>query len=142
MSRRVIDASVGVKWFFPESGWAEARGLRGKDIEAIVPDSFFGEVGSAVLKKLRRGQVTVAQAAQAMEELRQAPVIAVPVRPYVLGGFHIAREIGESIYDGVYVAVADAHECQVVTADRELVQAVAGTPWEGRVVALGDLPEG
>jgi predicted nucleic acid-binding protein len=79
---------------------------------------------------------------EAMTELRRAPVTAVPVRPYVLGGFRIAHEIGETVYDALYLAVAEAHECRVVTADHELLDAVAGTPWEGRVVALGDLPAG
>ncbi len=52
-----------------------------------------------------------------------------PLLPLAL---EIAIAIGHSIYDCIYLALADQEDCRVVTADRRLPNAVASGPWPRR----------
>lgn len=137
----VVDASVAAKWLFRESLRERAARLLDVDAELLAPDTIWGELGEVVRQKLGAGRVGREEAAVILGEVLRIPVAALHTRPYLQLAFEIALDTGESVYDGLYLAVAEAYDCQVVTADRALVDAVAGTRWEDRVIALGDLPE-
>jgi predicted nucleic acid-binding protein len=53
----------------------------------------------------------------------------------------IARELDHAIYDCLYLALAEAEEVAMVTADRRLLAAVRGTALADRVSLLGRLAE-
>ena len=63
MSAFVVDASVAVKWFFPEVHEADALRLIHGRHDLLVPDVFFSEFGNALWKRLRRRETTTAVAA-------------------------------------------------------------------------------
>jgi len=44
----------------------------------------------------------------------------------------IATELRHPVYDCFYLALAEAEDAAVVTADRRLVQRLSGTEWEAR----------
>lgn len=142
MTGLVVDASVAAKWFFEEEGRGAALSLLEAAGNLCAPELLFAELASVCLKKVRRGEAEVDEAAAVIERLKRLPLEPASCIEYVVGAFRIAHGSGVSAYDALYVAVAEARDRQVVTADRKLVQAVAGTPWEGRVVGLGDLPAG
>jgi predicted nucleic acid-binding protein len=69
--------------------------------------------------------------------LQSLPAIfdAIPLLPRAL---EIAKQHRRSVYDCLYVALAEREQCQLVTADGKLVNALQGTfPF---VVALASLP--
>jgi len=58
VSRYVVDASVGIKWFVPEIHSDAARRLLTEDSILLVPDLFFPEIGNILWKRVRRGEDT------------------------------------------------------------------------------------
>lgn len=56
---------------------------------------------------------------------------------FIVDGFRASVELRHPVYDCLYLALAAALDASLVTADRRLVAAVRGTPWEARVRLLG-----
>ena len=53
MSSYVVDASVAIKWFFPQVYAENARRLLASDHNLLVPDLVFPEVGNILWKEVR-----------------------------------------------------------------------------------------
>ena len=47
--------------------------------------------------------------------------------------------ISHSVYDCIYLALADREDCRFVTADRRLRNVVASGPWAPSVISLAEL---
>jgi predicted nucleic acid-binding protein len=55
---------------------------------------------------------------------------------YVPRALELARELKHAIYDCVYLAMAEARNEVVVTADAKFISKLASTDYAGRVVSL------
>jgi len=55
-------------------------------------------------------------------------VVIHPVGPLLVASLQIALETGRSSYDCMYLALAEAIQAVVVTADRKLYNALQGGP--------------
>lgn len=117
----VVDASVAVKWFITEDGWEPAHALAASNASLIAPEFILAELASVAAKRLRRGDIgqvlaeeMVAAAPEFFTEL--APLTGLRSRAFRLAAAH-----GLSVYDGLYVALADQREATLVTADRRLI---------------------
>ena len=137
----VVDASVGLKWIFPEEHSEKALGLFRTETEAAVPDLFFAEFGSVLWQRVRKGSVTAEEAQMAARSLDALPLVldSHPVRPLLPAALEIACQTGATVYDSLYVALAQREDTRCVTADRKLIVAMAGTPLARCVVWIGDL---
>ena len=62
MSRFVVDASAGIKWFVAEIHSDAARRLQDPAHELHIPTFFDVEAANIAWKKLRRGELTRAEA--------------------------------------------------------------------------------
>lgn len=124
MSVFVVDASVAVKWFFPEVHDAAAGRLLDGSHALLAPDLLFLEVGNALWKRIRRQETTPGEALAVLEALGSIGLHVSPSQQFLQGALGIACRIGHSIYDSVYVAMAIAQDCPLVTADRRLYAAV------------------
>jgi len=75
MSVTVVDASVGLKWFVPEIHSAEARQWRNGPDELHTLAFFFDlEIANVLWKKVRRGEITRADADLILVQLPPLPV--------------------------------------------------------------------
>jgi predicted nucleic acid-binding protein len=128
VSLYVVDANVVAKWFVPERLSEEAVRLLDERHELASPDLLWPELGSVLWKKARAGQLTAQEAARIVQALDQFPVTVFPSRLVLEGALEIALATGRSVYDGVYLALAVALKCPLVTADERLVNALAGGP--------------
>jgi predicted nucleic acid-binding protein len=117
----VVDASVALKWIFDESESATAIALRDEDL--LAPSLWLAEAANAVWRRARLGDITAEEAVAYFSELANAPVVLVAMEPHLQRALSLAVEIGHSIYDCVYLALALHHETHVVTADRRFVAA-------------------
>ena len=90
---------------------------------ADAPALFDVEVCAAARSRVARGMLTPARADELLRDLAELPVVSWPHSP-LLGRAWALRE-NVSMYDAVYVALAEALEAQLVTADRRLAKAVA-----------------
>lgn len=116
---RVLDSSVALKWILPEIDSAKAIGLRGQ--EFIAPDIFPTEVAHALSRAARKGTVTGAHARSGLTIiLRGAPELrdSVPLLPRAL---EISLLTRCSVYDALFVALAEQEGVQLITADEKLV---------------------
>lgn len=132
MTRLVVDVSVGVKWFLlgDEPLKDRARDLLAEaavgEVEFLVPDLFWVELGNVLWKAVRRQRCTEAQAVESLLRARQLDLPAVPLSTQLLEQtFEIANRYGQSFYDSLYVATAVSQQATLVTADEKLANATA-----------------
>jgi predicted nucleic acid-binding protein len=125
----VVDASVAVKWYLPEQGSREANVILRSSDRLLAPDLLVTELGNVLWKKVRRGELLPADAAQ----IAQAFVVRCPVdlRPSSVllpAALDVATRFDRTLYDALYLALAVAETCPLVTADDCLYNALLGTP--------------
>ncbi|MBI3462060.1 MAG: type II toxin-antitoxin system VapC family toxin [Planctomycetes bacterium] len=140
MSLYVVDASVGIKWFLPEAGAADALRLQDAHHELHVPTLFDAEVTNVLWKRVRRGDLSRTDADDLVARLPPLPVTRHPQLPLLPTAFEFACRMDRSVYDGLYLALAKHLTGQMVTADERLVNSLAGTPLATFVLLLRDLP--
>lgn len=139
MTKLVVDASVAFEWAVPEAHGAEARRLLGGAYELWAPDLLLAECGNALWKRVRRGEMTRTEAEAALSLLGRAPVQVRAHWPLTQMAMAVACQIGCSVYDGLYLALAAYERVQLVTADRKLLAAVSTGPLAGNIVWVADL---
>jgi predicted nucleic acid-binding protein len=137
LSRYVVHANVVAKWFVPERLSEEAVRLLDERHELASPDLLWPKLGSVLWKKARAGQLTGREVARIVQALDQFPVTVFPSRLVLEGALEIALGTGRSVYDSVYMALAVALECPLVTADECLVNALAGGSLASHVLWVG-----
>ena len=127
MRTLVLDASVAIKWYFPEVLSDAALGLISAETRWIVPDLFYAEVGNVLWKKVTRGEATVAVARDVLESLLSVDIEVCPAKPFVKPALEIAHQFQCTVYDGLYLTTAIEKGCPLVTADRKFYDAMSPT---------------
>ena len=140
MTLVVVDASVAVKWLLPEVHSAAARAWFTVDHLLVVPDLVFAEVGNVLSKRVRRGEMTGEQAKDTWTTFALLPLDVHPARPLGELALEIALATGQTVYDGMYLALAVQEACRLVTADRRLFNALQGGPFGERVAWVEKRP--
>ena len=125
MKKFVVDASVAVKWFVPEIQSAAAERLLDPEIVLSAPDLILSELGNTLWKKVRRREITSHEAEEIVTAFDSVPVEIYPSRALLQAAFQLAVALDRSVYDSIYVALAVAQECALVTADRKLHSVLA-----------------
>lgn len=143
MSIIVVDASVGVKWFVPEVHAAEARQWRNGPDELHTPAFFFDlEIANILWKKIRRAEITRADADLILGQVPLLPVTRHPEPPLLASAFDLANRTQRTVYDCVYLALAVQLGGRMLTADQRLYNALAGIPWASYICWVANLPAG
>lgn len=128
--RFVLDTSVAAAWYLPESFADAARVwqrqmLRG-EVELYVPSLHDWEFANVLRTYVRRGELDRATAEDIQRLHMDAPLKrADPDRTSIL---QTALDYDCTAYDAVYIQLALALDCGLITAERTT------TPW---VVRLG-----
>lgn len=128
----VLDASVAVKWAMPgasEPLTNESLRLfqryRDGDVDFVVPDIFWAELGNVLWKGARRGRWSRNDAentAADFEARRFTTVSSLALLPEAL---KIAFAYDRSVYDSLYAALAVQTGVDLITADERLANALA-----------------
>ncbi len=141
----VIDASVAVKWYLPEPNQELADALRARSEEGVIslaaPELLTIEVASAVWKRARRSQLDIHRALEIVQDLQRTPLRWRSTRELVEPATRIALQWGCTVYDAMYLALAEAHDTQVVTADRRLAEAMPEDWGAQRVTLLNEFAD-
>jgi predicted nucleic acid-binding protein len=125
----VIDTRVAIKWYLPEIYQSEAQRLLDPAYERHAPDFLDAEIGSVLLKKVRRREITADECRKYLITLASLPLFpnqGLPLRP---AAFEISLQIGASFYDGLFVALAVHLGGRLVTADDKLYRKIQGGPF-------------
>jgi predicted nucleic acid-binding protein len=122
----VIDTSVGFKWVVSELDSDKAIRLRDDFNNAIhellAPDLFPTEIANALAVAERAGRIKPGEAALFFADiLKTSPFMraAIPLLPRAID---ICLQSKQSVYDCLYVALAEREPCDLVTADDKLVK--------------------
>ena len=135
----VLDTSVAVAWYLPESFSEAARSwqrrLLDEDIRLVVPSFHYWEVANVLRTYVRRRELAAGVAREIYALHLQAPLSAIePDRERVL---ELALILDATAYDSVYIALAVTLGLPLLTAERPTKPWVAQLEKQGRLIVVG-----
>ena len=132
----VVDASVALKWYVSDEGADVARQILASDETLIAPELVVAEVCNASWIAYRRREIGADQQGQIAADITRVFDRLEALARHASRAAAIARELDHPVYDCCYLAVSEALEAPLVTADGRLLARTAGTPFAGRTIAL------
>jgi predicted nucleic acid-binding protein len=140
MKKFVVDASVVVKWFVPEVHSIEAARLLDPEIVILVPDLVAPEFGNTLWKKVRRRELTREEADEIIAAFDMLALEIYPSKPLLSSAFRIAAAVDRTVYDSLYIALAVAQDCVLITDDRKFHGVIAESPLAEHIRWIGQIP--
>jgi len=128
----VLDASVGAKWISPAGAEPLAEQaetllrqyVQGR-LKLVVPDLFWSEIASFLWKAVRSNKISVGTAEDGLRELTARNLPTVSSQKVLTEALYIAARFDRTPYDSIYVALAQAFQINLITADERLANALA-----------------
>jgi predicted nucleic acid-binding protein len=128
MLKVVIDSSVAIKWLITESYSPQAEQIlqhyQSGDIEMLVPELIYAEVGNVIWKKHEFQGLGGEDARAVMLSFLHLPLNVVPTQQLLIDAFQLAITYRRTVYDSLYLALSQREQCEFITADEKLVHAV------------------
>lgn len=122
----VVDASVLANVVGDDETAGQLARARLAAASAVsAPDLVDVETVSVLRRQWLAGDLSVERFRFAVDDLMALPISRVPVRPLMVRAFELRANI--TAYDACYVALAEALDCPLVTADRRLANAPSTT---------------
>lgn len=138
MTTLVVDASVALKWYLMEAGADAARQILAGGETLVAPELVVAEVCNGSWIAHRRHEITAAQQGRIAADVACVFDRLESLAPYSSRAAAIARELDHAAYDCFYLALSEALDAPLVTADRRLLARIAATPFAARTLGLGD----
>jgi len=120
MMSLIVDASVAIRWYVPEDGWRDAEAILHEPDELLAPDLIIAQIGNAVWKRIRRGDIPSGFEAGVLERAASAFDVLVPSSELGGAALKLALSLGHPIYDCLYLALCQRENAGLVTADKRL----------------------
>lgn len=128
----VLDASVGAKWISPRGAEPLAEQaetllrqyVQGR-LKLVVPDLFWSEIASFLWKAVRSNKISVGTAEDGLREMTARNLPTVSSQKVLTEALYIAARFDRTPYDSIYVALAQAFQINLITADERLANALA-----------------
>ncbi len=128
----VVDTSAVLRIYIPDGpvpeGMISALREAERGNEALIaPELVLLESAQVLLKKTRQKLLT----RQEMDELLGC-IISLPIRlfghkPFLVRAVSLAREHKLTVYDAIFLALAEEKSARLITADRDLKRAAVQT---------------
>jgi predicted nucleic acid-binding protein len=120
----VLDASVVVDLLLalPPHAQAISARVRAEAPRLAAPHLLDAEVGQVLRRFVRAGHLDVARAGGAIDDLAALPIVRYPHTQLLSRAFELRDNA--TIYDGLYLALAEGLGCALLTRDA----AIAGLP--------------
>ena len=115
----IIDASVAFKWLINEPGSEAAMAFLGNS-DLLAPNLMLAEIADALGKRIRRGELRAERATEMLGRVGELVVI-VDERPYLKEALRFSVLLNHSVYDCLYLAMADGLQDRVLTADARFI---------------------
>jgi len=136
----VVDASVAIKWFFPEIHSDDALRLLAQQHTLHAPDLIFSEFGNVLWKRVRKNEISKNEADATMQALLSLPMQVQPSHLLVTLALEIACGQNRTVYDSLYLAAAVALQFPLVTADAKFYRALNKGPFSAHLLWVEDVP--
>jgi predicted nucleic acid-binding protein len=137
----VIDASIAIKWVVEEDGTPQALAVRAQG-RLLAPDLLVAECANVLWRKVSRGELSREQALLAARLLEASDIDLRPTRTLLATAARLAIDLDHPAYDCLYLALAIANDCRLVTADERFLRKLAQLPggeWRDRAVSLAKI---
>ena len=132
----IIDASVAFKLVVEEPDSETAIDWLART-ELAGPTLIHAEVSNALWKRVRRRELAAGgELEDRLADLARY-IRTIDETPQLPRALALAVELDHPVYDCVYLALAEAYDEELLTADGKFVRRVQGTPHENRVKELG-----
>jgi predicted nucleic acid-binding protein len=118
----VVDASVAALWVLDQEDSVRANSLRGED-RLIAPSLIVAEIGSAIWKAVRRGEVSRADAVVALRAALRPLDALIAIEGFHIRALEFATAFNHPIYDCFYIALAQRENTPLITADEHQLAA-------------------
>ena len=138
MTPRVIDASAVAAAFFQEEHTAVARSLLVSQRPLCAPDLIVAELANVIWKRHVRREIDDGEARALLADFLSLPLLLTPSGELVEPALELALRTGRTVYDCLYVALAVKTKSVLVTADKRLANALAGTGLARHIAWIGD----
>ena len=124
----VVDTSVAVKWFLPETGAERALELREQiargRARALAPDIIHAEFANALWKQVAFAGLDPALAGAMVAAFQDLPIEVVGCGVLATQAFELACRHRRSVYDCLFLSLSLAVDAPLVTADEAFFKAV------------------
>lgn len=141
MSTYVIDASIAVKWLYEEPYSIEARRFLRQPITRVAPHFLILECLSAIQRKVKRREITPEEGWQGFSLFIQSIPIQLDSSDTLMErAYQLGNELWHSVYDCIYLALAEKENAILVTADRKLYERVKASPYANSIAWVEELP--
>jgi predicted nucleic acid-binding protein len=117
----VVDASAIVDLILPATPDPVLRDRLLSDGNLHAPHVVDVEVVSALRRSVRHGRLSPERAADARVDLAATPIVRYPHEPLLARAWDLRDTL--TVYDGVYVALAELLDAPLVTSDARLAAA-------------------
>lgn len=124
----VVDTSALIRLFVPDGPFPDGLEVFLSGVErdlntAIAPELLWAEAASVLLKKEKLGELTERESDQLLDDILLMPIRFFPHHPLLSRAIRLARKHGLTVYDTLYLALAEEHGAAVFSADRKMQQA-------------------
>ena len=122
----VVDTSALIRLFVPDGPLPNdfegfLRGVeRGLNI-AIAPELLLAEAANVIIKKQISGELSESESDQLFSDILSLPIRLFPHCPILPRAFELARVHKLTVYDTLYLALAEEHGAVIFTGDRKLL---------------------
>lgn len=118
----VVDASLAVAWVVTEEStspaWAKLVEWDRGSVQRLVPCWFACEVASALYKWMRRGELSLSDAENALADVLAVVSPQADLPANAMRALALAEQLNQRHpYDCQYAALAEAQQCELWTAD-------------------------
>jgi predicted nucleic acid-binding protein len=138
----VLNASVAACWVLRNPLQAKALKLPAEcqqNIhELIAPSHFPGEIASALTKAERQKLIPVGDAHLLIQDILNTPPVLYAIDALFYRAVEISSQTRSGFYDCLYVAPAEQENCELVTADDRLINALQSQ--FSFIISLASLP--
>lgn len=121
----VIDTSALIRLFVPDGpihSEVEAafnRASIGADM-VLAPQLLLAETANVLLRKRRRGELSSQELGELLQVVESLPVRYCEHEPLLFSACAFAETHGLSVYDAMYLALAERHGASLITSDDAL----------------------
>jgi predicted nucleic acid-binding protein len=122
-SEALLDTSVTVKWFVPEEDSEKALGLRraqeDRELQLYAPEVLLMELANALRYA---SEFSAEEIVEALETPFELNILLVPFSLDALNlAVTLSQENDLAVYDAYFLALAQAMEIPLITADRRML---------------------
>ena len=139
--RLVVDASVAVKWLVEEEDSEAADRLLEQRHELFAPRLLASEVGNALWRKVRMGELERSRAGALAAAISEMAISWMGDEVICSDAVRLSLALDHPVYDCVYLALAHRIGATLVTADARFANSLADTEHRSAVVTLKTLQE-